>query len=108
MMALDSYIRNIKDYTSYIDTKKSVDYAIDYGKKNRFKRLIHEIRPHYIFKLNILLNHNKNVPISFVIEIALLFAVVNFTKLSSNRNVFILFIVGSYIVIYYIVCRMTD
>lgn len=104
MLALDSYVRNIKDYSCYIDTKQFYDYAIDYSKNNRIRRLIHSARPHYLLKLNILIDGNKVVPISFVFEIILLFAIINFTNIADNKTIFLLFIVGSYIILYYFIC----
>lgn len=104
---LDAYKHYIKEYSSVVDTSKYKQIVLDYYKKHCVKKYLDDVRPNFIKKYKILIRRNKVVPVTFFIEILVLFLVNNLTKLFNNRLVILPFIIITYIILFYIVCTLS-
>ena len=107
---INSYLYSIKYYSKYFDTDEYFEDVVKFinnNKKFKFVTLIDRILPKYFKKLNILLKDNKSVPISFILTIILTFIGANIIKFN-NANIFLLFIIILYIIIYYFTCSVIN
>ena len=101
---------SINFYSKYFDTNEYLNSAIKYindNKKFKFASFLYGLCPKYIKKLKILLRLNKGVVISFILTILLTFLIINFYNFT-NKNLFLLFVVVFYIIVYYFTCTILN